>query len=345
MQSLTLINPSFPNAVGAQVKPAGASPLVSQSLTLQPAQIQSYSLSVQRQLANNWVLSVAGAGNIARHLSANLNYNQPLPNGSYDYNPIINSGTVFPYVYGPYQGYGAITTRTSEGVGYWDALEASLTHRAGNNLYLSAAYTWQHDLADVDGTGIFGGSAVVQNSYNMSRNYGNSLLNTPQVFSLSAIWTLPGLHSASTIEQLILGGWQYSDITTVQSGSSLDPGLSVADQGLATRPNVTGLPIKGPKKVAEWFNTAAFSAPAAGYFGNASVGSILGPGTIDFDMALYKTFHITQQHSIQFRGELFNIFNHTNFATVSTNFGSGTYGQVISAADPRIAEFSLQYQF
>ena len=154
------------------------------------------------------------------------------------------------------------------------------------------------------------------------------------MFSLSTIWTLPGIHSSSTIKQLALGGWQYSDITSIQTGSSLNPGLSVSTQGLAVRPNATGSPIKGPKKVAEWFTTSAFSQPAAGYFGNASSGSIRGPGTIDFDMAMYKTFHITEQHNIQFRAELFNIFNHTNFANVSTNVGAGDYGQVTSAQRP-----------
>ena len=122
VQSLTLVNPSFPNAVGAQQKPAGAPTLASQDPALRPSQIQSFSLSLQHQFVNNWFVSVAGAGNIARHLSATLNYNQPLPDGVYDYNPVINSGAVYTYLYGPYQGYGAISTKTSLGVAYWDAL-------------------------------------------------------------------------------------------------------------------------------------------------------------------------------------------------------------------------------
>ena len=345
VQSLTLANPSFPNAVGAQQKPAGAPTLASQDVGLQPSQVQSFSLSLQHQFANSWLASVAGAGNIARHLSATLNYNQPLPEGGYDYNPIINSGAVYTYFYAPHQGYGAINTKTSLGVAYWDALEASLGHAAGKNLYLSAAYTWQHDLSNVTGTSLFSGNATAQDAYNLARNYGNSQLNVPQVFSLSTIWTLPGIQGASKIKQLALDGWQYSDITTVQTGFSLDPGLSVSTQGLTTRANTTGSSIQGPKKVAEWFNTAAFSQPAAGHFGNASSGSIRGPGTVDFDMALYKTFVIKEQHGIQFRGELFDIFNHTNFANVSTNFGAGNYGQVTSARDPRIAEFALRYEF
>jgi hypothetical protein len=71
----------------------------------------------------------------------------------------------------------------------------------------------------------------------------------------------------------------------------------------------------------------------------------LGPGLVNFDMAFYRDFHITEGNVIQFRAELFNIFNHTNFAGVTAGLGSGTYGQVTSARDPRIAEFVLRYQF
>ncbi len=345
VQSITLINPSFPNSVGAKVKPAGAPTLTSQDLQLQPAQVQSYSLSLEHQFAGNWMVSVAGAGNIARHLSATLNWNQPLPSGGYDYNPAINSGNVFAGVYAPYQGYGAINTRTSQGNAYWNALEINLSHPVGHNLMVSAAYTWQHDLADVTGNSLFGGSASAQNAYDLASNYGNSQLNIGQVFSMSAIWTLPYFRGATGLKGALLHGWQYSDITTIQSGFSLDPGLTVAKQGLATRPNATGAAVTGPRTVSEWFNTAAFAAPGAGYFGNSGPGTITGPGTINFDMALYKTFRIAERHSIEFRGELFNSFNHTNFANVSTAVGAGAYGQVVSARDPRIAEFALRYQF
>ena len=145
---------------------------------------------------------------------------------------------------------------------------------------------------------------------------------------------------------MALGGWQFSDITTIQSGFALDPGLAIATPGLATLSDrVTGTSAQGPKTLGEWFNTNAFTAPPAGYFGNAAPGSIIGPGVINFDMALYKDFPIGEHKTFQFRGELFNIFNHANFSGVQTAFGAGNYGQVTSAYDPRIAEFALRFQF
>jgi hypothetical protein len=132
----------------------------------------------------------------------------------------------------------------------------------------------------------------------------------------------------------------------MQSGFSLTPGLSVPFQGLATRPNrVVGSSVAGPKKQQQWFNTSAFAAPAYGYFGTAAPGSIPGPRVVDFDMALYKDFHVHEQYMFEFRAEAFNIFNHTNFGSVQTAVGAGNYGQVTSALDPRIFEFSLRFQF
>jgi hypothetical protein len=148
------------------------------------------------------------------------------------------------------------------------------------------------------------------------------------------------------LKGLALGGWKYSDITTIYDGFSLDPGLSISNQGLAIRPNrLTGVTIQGPKTVNQWFNTAAFEAPAPGYFGNAAPGSIRGPGLVNFDMAFYKDFRITERQKIEFRAELFNIFNHTNFNAVDTTYGDGSFGQLIGAADPRIIEFALRYEF
>jgi hypothetical protein len=152
------------------------------------------------------------------------------------------------------------------------------------------------------------------------------------------------LKNDKTWKGTMLGGWKYSGITAIQSGASLTPGLSVSDQGLASRPDATGT-LTYPKTQAEWFNTAAYSAPAYGFFGNAANGSITGPGLVTFDMALYKDFRIGEHQTIQFRGELFNIFNHTNFSGVSTAYGASNFGQVTSALDPRIVEFALRYHF
>lgn len=344
--SLTLINPSFPNPTGAAAAPASVQTIDSQDLNLYPAaQVQSYSLSMEHQFAGNWFASIAGAGNVAHHIGTYYDINQPLPDPPFDFNPIINTGTVLSQIFSPYQGYGSITTNVSPASSFWDALEINVRHPVGHNLFFSAAYTWEHSLSTERGTVFFENSNTMQDIYHPRNNYGTTNLNVPQILTISAIWNLPWFQNAHGLKGFALGGWQYSDITTIQSGFNQDPGLSIANQGLATRPDRIASTITGPKTVQQWFNTGAFAAPPPGFFGNAAVGSIMGPGTVNFDMALYKDFHFAERHTIEFRSEFFNIFNHTNFNGIDPTFGSGTYGQVTSAADPRIIEFALRYQF
>jgi hypothetical protein len=213
---------------------------------------------------------------------------------------------------------------------------------------MTVAYTYSHDLTNYTGATPGASSTFnVIDPYNPSRYYGNAEgLNYPHSLSVTAIYTMPWLKQATGFKRAMLGGWKYSDITTVRSGTSLSPGLSIANQGNAVRPDrVLGVGLHGAKTQTQWFNTAAFKAPAAGYYGNAGTGIIQGPGLVVFDMSLYKEFHFTEDNFFEFRAEAFNIFNHTNFTTISTNFGSGTYGQATASADPRIFEFALRYKF
>jgi hypothetical protein len=343
-----LITPSFPNAVGGVKALEGAPSLDAQTPNWQPGEVESYSVSLEHQFAGNWMASITGAGNYAYDMPLLVNINQASPDPPYNFNPIINKGTVSSYVYSPYLGYASIDDEDAVGIAHFSALELSLRHPVGHNLSLSVDYTWSHSLADSEGTAYFRGlnGSGPQDSYHVLNDYGSSNVNAPQVFGLSAIWNLPWFQNAHGVKGLVLGGWRYSDITSIQSGFSDNPGLSIANQGLATRPNlVSGVGISGPDTVAEWFNTSAFAAPAAGFFGNAANGSIAGPGLVGFDMAAYKDFHIRERHTIEFRAEFFNIFNHVNFNGLSTTFGAGNFGQLTSAADPRIMEFALRYQF
>ena len=345
VQSITLNNANFPNPVGALQSPAGAPTIASEDIArMRDPSIQSFSLSLQHQFGGNWFASIAGAGNLANHLPQTYNLNQPLRDGAYDFNPAINSGN-FTYLYGPYLGYAAINQSTYEAFASWNALEANLRHSLGHNFFLSVAYTWQHGLSEARTNNMFALSAV-QDIYNPHANYGNSNVNVPQIFTVSGIYSFPQWGAPHSFRNELLGQWQISDITTIQSGASQEIGLSTSTRGIATRPNVVpGQSINGPKTVNEWFNTAAFTAPAPGYFGNVAPGKILGPGIVVFDLALYKDFSTWREQKLQFRVEAFNAFNHTNFSAVNTNYGAAAFGNVTAAADARVLEGVLRYEF
>jgi hypothetical protein len=344
--AINLVSPSFPSPAGAGAAPLGAASLYAMNPNFNPStQVITYSLSTEHQFGQNWILTITGAGNATRHANGFLNINQPPPDAPYDFNPLINTGTVFPYVYSPYLGYGSITQSANPIKQRWNALEVNLRHPVGHNVMFTSAYTWQHCLSNAPGLSIVGG-APMQDSYHPLRNYGTCSFNAFNVWTTSLVWSPTWFQKSKPLERLILSGWQLSDISTIQSGFALNPGLVTSNPGLATVPDrVPGLQVSGPKTAGQWFNTAAFSSPAPGYFGDAKQGSITGPGVVNFDLAMYKDFHIKEHQVVQFRGELFNAFNITNFSGVQTAYGAGNFGQVTSALDPRIAELVLRYQF
>ena len=343
LQNINLVDPLFPNPLGTgSVTPPAAQSLSGASFDNQATAVYTYSLTLEQQW-KGWLFSAGGVGNQVRHQGISLNLNQPMPVGGYDFPADINTGT-FPYFYGPYYGWGSISHSNTVGNASWNGLLLSARHQMGHGLFLSGSYTWAHGLQDGQGSSF--GNNGVQNSYNFRSNRGNSTVNVAQIATFSWIYELPFLQHAAGVRRTILGGWKYNGITTIQSGLSLTPGLSVANQGLATRPNVvSGQALTYPKRVDEWFNTAAFARPAYGYFGNAGPGILTGPGVLNFDMGLYKDFRFTERAQLQFRSEFFNVFNHTNFAGVSTAVGAGNFGKVTSARDPRIMEFSLRLRY
>lgn len=345
--STTIITPSFPNPIGGTVAPATVPPLHIQDLNFKEAQISNYSLSLQHEFRGNWLASIAGAGDVLLHGTINADANQPLPEGGFNFNPIINTGTVSEYAFGePFPGYGQLADVRSPTTINWNALELNVQHPFSHGLFISGAYTWQRGFAatrDTETTSSYGG---VQDFYHPNNDRGPSLTTPFDVFAFSAIWKLPWFASASGLERTLLGGWQIANVTSIQSGFPMDPKLGTSNPGLATRPDlVPGASNSGPKTKNEWFNTSAFVAPPPGFFGTAPNGSIIGPGTINFDISFYKDFRVTERAKFQFRSNFYNIFNHTNFANVATTLGAGDFGQVTSARDPRIIEFALRFEF
>ena len=117
-----------------------------------------------------------------------------------------------------------------------------------------------------------------------------------------------------------------------------------AGTGLASRPNCVGN-VAGNKSLSQWFNTSAFAYPAFGFFGNCGTGLIRGPGENTWNWAFFKNFPLRERAKVQFRAELFNIWNHPSFDQVGTSLGSGDFGQVTRALEPRIIELALRIDF
>ena len=100
INSVNLVNPSFPSPGNSGSVKLSAQTISAADFNIQPTQAQTYSLSVQHQFPGNWIATAAGAGNLARHLPATFNINQPLLDPPYDFNPILNTGSVLAGIYG-----------------------------------------------------------------------------------------------------------------------------------------------------------------------------------------------------------------------------------------------------
>ena len=348
LSQTNLTDPTFPNVTGGTAAPPTASSIAGMPHDYRVAMIKTWSLSVQQQFPGSWLLGVAGAGNNAVHLNTTYNLNQPMPVNGFDFNPNLNLAGYSSAYYAPYQGYGNINWSAPAGYSNWNALEVSLKHPAGHHVYVTVAYTWSHNL---DNT-----SSGFQNPYDLHSAYGNSTLNVPHVFTASVIYTMP-FFQGDNWKHAVLGGWKISDMTTIQSGSSLNLGITGSNLGPITRPDVVGV-VSYPKtwkpfqygSGAYWFNpgtasSPVFARPANGHYGNAGNGVLRGPGVAVYNMALYKDFPIFREMNLQFRAEYFNVFNHTNPNNPATTFGSGNFGFINSAMQPRTGELSLKLKF
>ena len=147
----------------------------------------------------------------------------------------------------------------------------------------------------------------------------------------------------------IFGGWALGGIVTFQSGmmgsASLAGDNGRVGGGGPQRPNLVDDPNDGPKTLDQWFNTAAFTQPARGTFGNSAWANIRLPGLTNFDLTLSKTVQISERVGLQVRGEFFNAFNHPQWRGVALGFNNNAFGRVTSAHDPRIMQIGMKFTF
>jgi hypothetical protein len=365
-QSANILNSLLSNgtAGGAAVAPTPQN-LNAVPASFTPTQVQSFSLTFEQQVRNNLIATLAYAGSQTRHLTSGVgggnDINWPLPvtapsvsdcltgqapSSSYEFDPCINAGVSSSNYTRPYLGYSTINYQYDEGTANYNALQSALNYRAGGSQF-SVAYTWSKALATVAGHGA--GSTTSQgsgpqNPRDWASEYGPPSYDFTNDISVTWVYALPMLKGREKLVKASLGGWTVGGLFLHQSGFALSPGLSLSNQGLASRPNV-GAPYRQVGKVSEWFDTSSFEAPAYGSYGDARNGTIRGPGYTSFNAALYKTFPLHERFALQVRAEAFNALNHPNFRSVDTGLGDGSYGQVNSAGDPRIMEFALKLSF
>jgi len=323
----------------------------------------NYMLGVQRDLGFGTVAEIAYVGSVSRHLQQNRNINT-LPYGArflpQNVNPVL-SGTPLPDNYlRPYPGYGGITYYENVGVANYNAMQISANRRFTRGLQFGLAYTWSKAMSETDDDR--GGTP----DYRPRRiwNYGKASFDQTHVLVINYTWDLP---KASRIwnhylTRGIFDGWQLSGITAFASGTprgisfSIPPNIDITGGGDGARLWITGNPVlpRGERTPDRWFNTSTFAPPQRGEVGNAPKDVIRLPGTNNWDMSIFKNFHLrSESRYLQFRWEIYNVFNHTQYSNVDTNANfSATgvqtntqFGRVNGARDPRTMQLALRLTF
>jgi hypothetical protein len=154
------------------------------------------------------------------------------------------------------------------------------------------------------------------------------------------------------LAQHIFGAWTWSGNITLASGNPFTARIvgAFADVARGTsgslRADYNGLPISvSDPSVTQWFNTAAFSVPPSGQFGDAGRNTIEGPGTILINFALAKTIPLRDMMAFEIRAEANNVFNHANFNGIDTTVNSPTFGQVVSIGSMRKLQIFTRFRF
>jgi hypothetical protein len=332
--------------------------------------VQSYFLSVQRQLAKNTLVDIAYVGNHGAKLQGFLNANQ--------LNPSVITNGQFTRPFG--QWPSDITEALNGFTSHYDALQVRYEQRFVAGLTLLNSFSWSHALDNASAS-LEGNTPSPQDANNLAADYGQSDYNLPVSNITSLVYELPVGHGrrflgdSNGVVDSLLGGWQISGINTMQAGTPFNVGYTpnsanaVSPQIGATyrganeyRPNVVpGQPIIKKTRLStgyiQYINLNAFVLPTtrdsngnlSSPFGNASRNPGRTPAYYQTDLALNKKFSTPLESlKVEFRTEAYNIFNHTNLYLPASGLG-GTLGAaptsggtITSTFEPRILQFGLK---
>ena len=299
--------------------------------------VQVYNLNIQRTIPLQIVLNIGYNGAKGSNLDV-----VGSPNGT-------PSGTTAP-------GVAPFDYEEAAAWSHSNQLVISAQKRQQKGIALGATYTYQHAIDNASGVGGATGSPV-QNLFNLAAEEGNSSFD--QRHNLTGNWLLElpfgpnrAFFNKGGISSRVLDGFSLSGTFTFATGHYLTPEYSGNEAEASSgnvyqqRPNRNfSQPLKGPGTINQFFNKAAFTAPAAGQYGTASPGSIEGPGTVAVNATLSRTVQMGGTRSFEARVTASNVFNTVQYSGINTVENSANFGTVTSAAAMRSLQVQARYRF
>ena len=323
-----------------------------------PGAVYAYSIGVQRQLPGNFVLDLSYVGNQARHLTHRRDINYVLPDVALARNAsgqFINATTD---TVRPYLGYSTIRMQENTGSSSYNSMQLSVQKRVSNGFTMSLAYTWSHALANFDVE-----TSDLRVPFDASLDKSNANFDRRHVLAISYVYELPFFNRQHGFKGNVLGGWQVSGITTLQSGAfvnlsggsraSTSPSngyganLDLIGDWRAVPGGQTSTPVfdaNGNYVSGGWINRDAFTG-RVGLIGSTPRNLFQMPGQQTFNLSLMKSIRFTERARLQFRGEVFNLFNHPNYRTLITNFSASNFGALTETDEPRVIQLGVKFLF
>ncbi len=300
-----------------------------------------WNLAVQREIASNTTLSAEYEGSRTVHADSSTALNVPMTFGGPR----------------PYPQLSAFTTIRWDGWATFDALTLKATRRFAKGLSFDSSFTWSKSMDDASDTGTTNAEYnLPQNVYAPALEKGLSSFDHRARATASLLYALPFAKASKGWMHRLAADWRASGILILQSGPPFTVNLSsaagqdVAHIGLVNgnnleRPDLVANPNAGPQTPSEWFDTAAFVLPAQNTFGNSGRNVVTGPGLADLEFSLQKEAVLREGLRLQFRCDVYNVFNHPNFDLPGRIFGASNFGVISSAEDPREFQFALKLLF
>ena len=253
----------------------------------------------------------------------------------------------------------------------YNALETSLRKRFSQGVSFLASYTYSKSIDDASSFNMTGSAAkpvagendLAQDPFNLAAERGLSLFDARHRFVFSYQWELPFWRQPHAWYQYVLGGWQLNGIATLMSGTPFTVFDSHDNSVQGSAPEITGFsanrpnivpgqnPNSGPRSTNAWLNANAFQAivqdpnSPVQQFGTAGRNIAIGPGYANWDFSAFKNIRVAEGKELQFRAELFNFLNHTNYRLPDSDISSPTFNQILDAQPPRLVQFALKFLF
>ena len=292
-------------------RPAGLSPSTVDR-RFRNASLDAWNVNVQRQVTPRIALTAGYSGSRGTNLRISRNINQPL--GGVRPFPAVSAASAI----SPGAPLGNITQVESSGFSSYHAGWVAISRRLANGFHADASYTWSKSL---DTNSLNSSGFAVQDANDIPGEYGASDFDARHRFVLTASYELPFTGNAFT------RGWRLAALVQSQSGNPVNIVTSTsAVNGIANtvRPDVTG-PIRIIGSVNQWFDPAPFVAAAR--FGNLPRNAVIGPAFNNTDVSIIKDTRLGGVQ-LQFRADVFDVFNHPNFGPPGNIVGSPSFGRI-----------------